>query len=544
MTNNQQSQNQHILEQGTSRNQGQTAQRMNILAAKLVGETVRTTLGPQGMDKMIVDALGEVIITNDGATILKEMNIEHPTAKMVVEIAKTQEEEVGDGTTTAVVLAGELIHQAELLLEQNVHPTSIIKGFQTANIEAQKKLHSIGKKITNKDTAILEKLSMTAMTGKVAEQAKDHLSKIVVKAIKQISKNSKDSKNPNNININNISIQKKVGANVSQTELISGLVLDKQKIHNNMPSEINQAKIALIDSPLELQQTDTDAKISITDPSKLQEFLDMEEQMLKKLVDKITSTGANVVFCQKGVDEIVQYLLAQKGVYACRRVKKSDMEKIAQATGASIITTTNDLSASKLGKAGSVVQEKIGDEYMTFIRNCTSSQTATILVRANTEHIADEIKRAIEDSIGNVASAIRAQKIVGGAGAVEIELSSHIQKFAQKFSGKEQLAIQGFAKAMEVIPQTLAENAGLDPIDCIADLKSHHDKKRVWAGLDVYSGRIFNAIKAGVVEPLLVKTQAISSASDVAIMILRIDDVIIAAPQAPMRQNPQDGLDY
>ncbi|MFP4523295.1 MAG: thermosome subunit alpha [Candidatus Woesearchaeota archaeon] len=541
MSNNSESQHQQILEQGTSRNQGQTAQRMNILAAKLVGETVRTTLGPQGMDKMIVDALGEVVITNDGATILKEMNIEHPTAKMVVEIAKTQEEEVGDGTTTAVVLAGELINQAERLLEQNVHPTSVIKGFQKASVESQKKLHEIAKKITTKDTAILEKLSMTAMTGKVAEQAKEHLSKIVVCAIKQVSKNNKENKN---ISTETISIQKKIGANVDQSELISGLVLDKQKIHNNMPSQIKEAKIALIDSPLELQQTDTDAKISITDPSKLQEFLDMEERMLKKLVDKITSTGANVVFCQKGVDEIVQYLLAQKGVYACRRVKKSDMEKIAQATGANIITTTNDLSSQKLGKAGSVIQEKIGDEYMTFIRDCTKSQTATILVRANTEHIADEITRAIEDSIGNVASAIRAQKIVGGAGATEIELSSHIQKYSQKFSGKEQLAIQGFAKAMEVIPQTLAENAGLDPIDCIADLKSHHEKKRVWAGLDVYTGKIFNAVKAGVVEPLLVKTQAISSASDVAIMILRIDDVIIATPQAPTRQNPQESLDY
>jgi archaeal chaperonin len=531
--------NQQILGEGTTRNQGQSAQRMNIFAARLVGETVRTTLGPQGMDKMIVNALGESIITNDGATILKEMNIEHPTAKMIVEIAKTQEEEVGDGTTTAVVLAGELLFQAQQLIEENIHPTIVIKGYEFAVIQAQKKLNDIAETISFKDEQMLMKLSMTAMTGKVADNAKEHLSKIVVKAIKTVAKQQEQ------ISVDSINIEKKIGSSIKNTELISGIVLDKDKIHNSMPSEISFAKIALIDSPLELAQTDTDSKISIQDPSKLQEFLDMEEQMLRKVVKKIVDSGANVVFCQKGVDEMIQYLLAQEGIYACRRVKKSDMEKIAQATGAEIVTTLNDLSSKKLGKAGSVSREKISDEYMTFIRDCKNPKTVTILVRASTEHVADEIVRAIDDSIGNVASALRAKKIVGGAGAVEIELSKDIEKFSQKFSGKEQLAIRAFAKALEVIPKTLAENAGLDPIDCITELKSHHDKNRVWAGLDVFSGKIFHSIKAGVVEPLLVKSHALMSATEVAVMILRIDDVIIAsAPSSPRNNSNQEDFDY
>ncbi len=526
-----------ILAENTQRNQGRTAQSMNILAAKLVGETVRTTLGPQGMDKMIVDALGEIVITNDGATILKEMNIEHPAAKMIVEIAKTQEDEVGDGTTTAAVLAGELLRQAEILIEQNIHPTTIIKGYRLAARKSQVILNNMSEKLTANDSSVLKKLSMTAMTGKVADDAKEQLSDIVVKALKKISKGG--------IDIDNIKIEKKVGSSIQDTELINGVVLDKEKIHNSMPELVNDAKIAVIDTPLEMRQTDTESKISITDPSKFQEFLEMEELMLKKLVDTIAKTGANVVLCQKGVDDMVQYLLAQKGIYTCRRVKKSDLAQVAKATGATIISNVNDLTAKHLGKSGTVSQEKVGDENMTFIRECKNPRAVTILVRATSEHIADEVVRALEDSIGNVASALRAGKIVGGAGSTEIELTRNLNHFSQKLSGKEQLAVQSFAKAFEIIPKTLAENAGIDPIDVITELKSLHDKGKKWTGVNVWGGKAIDSFKEGIIEPLPVKTQAVVSAADVAVMILRIDDIIIAGVQEQSgRPNPHEELDY
>lgn len=526
-----------ILAENTQRSQGRTAQNMNILAAKLVGETVRTTLGPQGMDKMIADTLGDIIITNDGATILKEMNIEHPAAKMIVEIAKTQEDEVGDGTTTVAILAGELLRQAEILIDQNIHPTTIIKGYRLAAEKSQTILENMSEKLSPNNLTILKKLSMTAMTGKVADDAKEKLSEIVVKGITKISKDG--------LNIDNIKIEKKVGSSIQNTELIEGVVLDKEKIHNSMPEKVKNAKIALIDTALEMKQTDTESKISITDPKKFQEFLDMEELMMKKLVNKISETGANVVLCQKGIDDMVQYLLSQKGIYTCRRVKKSDLNQVAKATNATIISNVNDLKTKDLGKAGIVSQEKISDENMTFIRECKNPQAITILVRATTEHIADEVTRAIEDAIGNVSSALRAKKVVGGAGSTEIELTRNLNHFSQKLSGKEQLAVQAFGKAFEIIPKTLAENAGIDPIDVITELKSLHDKGQKWSGINVWGGKAINSYKEGIIEPLPVKTQAIASASDVAVMILRIDDIIIAGPQEEnSRGNPHEELDY
>lgn len=524
---------QEIVSEDTQRSQGRTAQRMNILAAKLVGETVRTTLGPQGMDKMIVDSLGEVVITNDGATILKEMNIEHPTAKMIVEIAKAQEDEVGDGTTTAVVLAGELLRRAEELIDQNIHPTIIIKGYRLAATKSETILMGLGTDLNETDTGMLRKLAMTAMTGKVAESAKEHLSEIVVKALRKVSDNG--------IDLENIKIETKNGL-IRETELIDGLVLDKEKVHNSMPSRVVNAKIALIDSALEIHTTETDAKISITDPDKLQAFLDMEEGMLRKQVDKIVDSGANVVLCQKGIDDVVQYMLAQKGIFAARRVKKSDMQKLSRATAANIITSVNDLEAKHLGKAGMVESIKVNDEEMTFVKECKNPKAVTILVRASTEHVASEIKRAIDDALGNVASALRAKKIVGGAGAVEIELSKQLNHYAETLSGKEQLAVKAFATSMEVIPRTLAENAGLDPIDVIAELKAAHDKN-VNAGLNVSTGKAFDALKKGIIEPLPVKTQAVGSASDVAILILRIDDVIIAGQEPPQQPGPSEGME-
>lgn len=532
----QQSNKDYLLSEGTQRDQGKTAQRMNFLAAKLVAETVRTTLGPQGMDKMIVDALGEVTITNDGATILKEMNIEHPTAKMIVEIAKTQEDEVGDGTTTAVVLAGELLRQAEELIDQNIHPTVVIKGYRLAAAKSKKILENMSENITEKNVGALKRLAMTAMTGKVADDAKEHLSDVVVHALKDI-------KNENKIDIDNIKIEKKIGASTQDTELINGIVLDKEKTHANMPEEILNAKVALIDSALEIQSTETDAKISITDPSKLQEFLDMEEQMLRQMANAIVKSGANVVLCQKGIDDVVQYLLAEKGVYACRRVKKSDLKKLAKATGATIISKVNDINPKNLGIAGRVHEIKIGDEAMTYVRECKDPKAVTILVGATTEHIADEITRAIDDALGNVASAMRAKKIVAGAGSTEIELTRNITAYAQQLKGKEQLAVLAFAKAMEVIPKTLAENAGLDPIDVITELKSAHEKGEKWAGLNVYTGKAIDAFQEGIVEPLPVKTQAIASAADVAVIILRIDDIIVAGMQEQGPGNPGDSLE-
>lgn len=517
-----------LLSQGTNRNQGRTAQRMNILAAKLIGETVRTTLGPQGMDKMIVDSMGETTITNDGATILREMNIEHPTAKMIVEVAKTQEHEVGDGTTTAVVIAGELLKKAEELLEQNIHPTTIIKGYGIASQKAQTILENMSEPLTSRtQKAIFRKLAMTAVTGKVAEESKDRLGDIVVEALENVEVGH---------HLDYIKIETKVGAAIGDSELIKGVVLDKEKIHNNMPTQIMDAKIALIDSPLEVSNTDTDAKISVNNPEEYQAFLNMEEDMLRDIVKRIKKSGANVVLCQKGVDDVVQYLLAQEGIYACRRVKKSDLHQVAMATGGHILTTVKDLQHAHLGTAGSVKQVPVSDEYMTFIQDCKQPKAVTILVRAMTSHIADEVKRAVDDAIGNVASAMRAKYVVGGAGSTEIELSRNLSLYSQKLAGKEQLAVQAFANALEVIPRTLSENAGLDPVDILVELKSQHDKGHKWVGIDVFTGKTLDAFKKGIVEPLPIKTHAVKAAADVAIMILRIDDVIIAGREEAGQQ--------
>ncbi|MFH1505453.1 MAG: thermosome subunit beta [archaeon] len=512
-----------ILPEDSHRTVGRDAQRMNIMAAKLVAETVRTTLGPKGMDKMLVDSMGDIIITNDGVTILEEMNIEHPSAKMIVEIAKTQEDEVGDGTTTAVVLAGELLKNAEDLLEQNIHPTVIAKGYRLAQQKAIEILNEIAEPVTENQTDILKKIAITAMTGKGAEFSKEFLAALVTDGIKKISEKDNGSFY---IDIDNIKIEKKVGGSVEDTEMIDGIVLDKEKSHSGMPRQIKDAKIALIDSALEIKSTEMDAKISITDPQKMQAFIDMEENMLKKMVFNLEKSGATVVFCQKGIDDLAQHFMSKKGMYACRRVTKSDMERLAKATGAKIITNLDDLSDKDLGKAGLVEEVKVGDEGMTYVRECKNAKSVTILVRGGTEHVIDEIKRALDDAIGDVTAALKNHKVVGGAGAPEIEVSRQLNKYSNSLSGREQLAVKAFANAMEVIPRTLAENAGLDPIDTLTELKAAHDKKQKWAGINVFTGKVMDAWKRGVIEPLKIKTQAVSSASEVAIMILRIDDVI------------------
>ena len=530
----------YILPEGTKRNTGRNAQRNNILAAKLVAETVRTTLGPKGMDKMLVDPLGDVTVTNDGVTILDEMNIEHPAAKMIVEIAKTQEDEVGDGTTTAVVIAGELLKKAEDLLDKEIHPTVIVKGYRLAAEKALSILNAIAKDVEPKNTDILEIIAQTAMTGKGTESNKDLLSKICVKAVLSVA-SLKDGKIK--IDKDDIKLEKKAGGSTLDTELVKGIVLDKERVHAGMPDMVNEAKIALIDTPLEIKSTETDAKIQITDPSQMQAFLSMEEKMIKDMVEKVTATGANVIFCQKGIDDLAQHFLSKRGVFAARRVKKSDMEKLAKATGARIVSNLDDLSSSDLGKAGKVEEIKIGDEEMTFVRDCVNAKSVTVLIRGSTEHVADEAERAMEDAIGDVIAALKVGKIVAGAGSPEMELSKQLMKYSESLSGREQLAVKAFAESMEVIPRTLAENAGLDPIDTLTELKSAHDAGNVWAGINVFTGKVMDAWKNNVLEPLKIKTQAVSSATEVATMILRIDDIIAAGKHEMPPQGPPGGMD-
>src|SRR3989344_3302729 len=523
-----------ILQEGTQRSTGKDAQRNNIMAAKAVAETVRTTLGPKGMDKMLVSSLGDVVITNDGVTILEEMQIEHPAAKMLVEVAKTQENEVGDGTTTVVVLAGELLKQAEKLIDDNVHPTVIARGYKLAAEKAQEILNEISENVTEKDEKILKQIAITAMTGKGAEGTKELLAELCVKAVKQVKDND------GNIDLENIKLEKKFGSGVEDTELIQGILIDKEKVHSAMPRVVKNAKIALLDCALEVKSPETDTKIQISSPDQLQGFLDQEEKILRSMTDKVIKSKANVVICQKGIDDVAQHYLAKANIYAARRVKKSDMDKLARATGGRVISNLNDLHEEDLGYSGLVEELKVGDEMMTFIRECKNPKAVTILVRGGSNHVVDEVERAIKDALGDISASLKNKKVVAGAGAIEMEVAKGLRQYANKLSGKEQLAVLAFANSLEIIPRTLAENAGLDPIDMLTDLKSKHDANEgKWFGIDVMKGKLFDAWKAGVIEPLKIKTQAIQSASEVSELILRIDDVIAASgskdnvPQMP-----------
>ncbi len=515
-----------ILADNVQRTMGRDAQRNNIMAAKVVAETVRTTLGPKGMDKMLVDSLGDIVVTNDGVTILEEMQIEHPAAKMLVEVAKTQENEVGDGTTTVVVLAGELLKNAERLLDQEIHPTVIAKGYRLAEAKAQEVLNKIAENIHEKDTELLKKIAITAITGKGAESSKEHLANLSVTAIKQVLSNENGKII---IDMDSIKIEKKMGNGVEDTELIQGIVLDKERVHSGMPRMVKNAKIALLDLALEIKGPETDTKIEINDPMKLQAFIDQEERMLKNMADKIIKSNANVVITQKGIDDIIQHYLAKAGIYAVRRVKKSDMDNLARATKATVISNLNDLSPEDLGNAGLVEELKLGDEAMTFVRECKNAKAVTILIRGGTSHVIDEVERAMKDALGDIAAALQVGKIVAGAGAAEMEVSKALRQYANKMSGREQLAVLAFADSFEIIPRTLAENAGLDPIDMLTELKVQHDKGNKWAGLDVFRGKVTDAWKMGIIEPLKIKTQATKSATEVAELILRIDDVIAAS---------------
>jgi thermosome len=515
-----------ILPEGTLRQTGREAQRQNIAAAKAVADAVRTTLGPKGMDKMLVDSIGDIVITNDGVTILEEMEIEHPAAKMMVEIAKTQNEEVGDGTTTAVIIAGELLKKAQDLFDQNIHPTVITHGFKLAREESLKILDQLGKSVSLSDVETLKKIAITAMSGKAVERASPPIASIVVDAVRSVAQNV-DGKIE--IDNDNIKREKKHGGSSEETELIRGIVIDKEVVHPGMPKMINNAKIALLDVALEVKETETDAEIRITSPDQMQAFIDQEQKMLKNMVEKVAGSGANVLICQKGIDDLAQHYLSKKGILACRRVKKSDMEALSKATGGRIVSNLDDLSPDDLGFAKTVEEKKIGGEAMTFVYGCKDPKAVTILVRGSTEHIVDEVDRSVEDAIGAVSSAVEVGKVVPGAGAPEEEVAKRLRKFAEKFSGREQLAILGFADALEIIPRSLAENGGLDPIDILVELRASHEQGKENFGVDIFNGRISDALTAGIIEPLKVKTQAIKSASEAAEMILRIDDVISAS---------------
>jgi len=515
-----------IMSDKASRTRGRDAQRMNIMAGRIVAEAVRSTLGPKGMDKMLVDSLGDVVITNDGATILREMDIQHPAAKMMVEVSKAQEDEVGDGTTTAVVIAGELLKKAEDLLDMDIHPTVIARGYRMANDEAQKFLEANADTIARDDTASLEKIAMTAMTGKSAERARESLAKLAVEAVSLVADES-DGKLT--VDTDNIKVEKKEGGSIDDSELIRGLIIDKERVHSSMPTRVANAKIALVDSALEIKKTETDAKYNINDPGQLQSFLDHEEGMLKKMVESVKNSGATVLFCQKGIDDLAQHFLAKGGIFAVRRVKKSDMEKLARATGGKVVSSLDDLKPEDLGNAGNVEEKEIGGDEMVFITDCKSPKSVSVLVRGGTEHVVDEVERALQDAIGGVAASLETGKIVAGGGAIEIELAKALKLAAEKVSGREQLAMNAFAEAIEIIPRTLAENAGLDTIDKLVELRSSHETPEgKYNGLDVFANVVKDMKVEGVIEPLKIKTQAIKSASEAAEMILRIDDVISA----------------
>lgn len=523
----------YILPEDTRRTTGRDAQRNNIFAAKAVAQTVRTTLGPKGMDKMIVDSDGNITVSNDGVTILTEMQIEHPAAKMVVEIAKTQEEVVGDGTTTAVVLAGELLKKAEDFLDQNVHPTVIARGYRLAEQEAQRLLPQMARKVNVTETKVLKNIAETAMTGKGAEAQKEHLTELLLEAVQRLAGSG--------IERDALRVERQVIQGAS--ELIAGLVLDKERVHPAMPIIVSQATIALLDVPLEIKNTEVDAKIQITDPHQLTAFLEQEENLLQSMVEQIRSTGAKVVFCQRGIDDTAQYFLAQAGIMAVRRVKKSDMEALSKVTGGKIISSWKALTSRDLGQAGLVQEKKIGEEQMIFVEQCLHPQVVTLLVKGSTIHVAEEMRRAVRDAWGDLAAALKDGLVVAGAGAVEIELCRGIRSFAKTLQGKEQLAVQAFAESLEIIPKTLAENAGLDSLEMITHLHAAHDRGEHFTGINVFTGKMMDAWEAGVIEPLRIKTQALTSATEVAEMILRIDDVILGKKNEPLRRQPAENID-
>ncbi len=514
-----------ILKEGTERERGREAQYNNIRAAMAIADAVRSTMGPKGMDKMLVDSMGDVVITNDGVTILKEIEVEHPAAKMIVEVAKAQDEECGDGTTTAVVLAGELLKYAQDLIDQDIHPTVIADGYRLASKKACDVLEEIALEVKPEDEKLLKKIAETSMTGKVAGANKEMLADIAYRAVKAVAE---EVNGQIRVDLDNIKVEKKQGGAVEDTELINGIILDKERVHPDMPVVVKDAKILLLNAALEVKKTEVDAQIRITDPEQLQKFLDQEEKMIKDMVDKIKAAGANVLICQKGIDDLAQHYLAKAGIFAVRRVKKSDMEKLSRATGASILTDLDEIKPEDLGEAGKVEERKIGDDKMVFVTECKKAKAVSILVRGGTEHVVDEIERGLHDALSVIAVAIEDGKMITGGGSSAIEIAMALRDYAATVGGREQLAIEKFADAIEVVPRALATNAGIDPIDILIKLRKAHSEGKKHYGVDVFKGDVADMRELNVLEPLRVGKQAIKSATEVAIMILRIDDIIAA----------------
>lgn len=520
-----------ILREGTKRDKGKDAQYNNITAARAIADAVRSSLGPRGMDKMLVDSMGDVVITNDGVTILKEMDVQHPAAKMLVEVAKTQDAEVGDGTTTSVILAGEFLKKATDMIDANVHPTIITAGYRLANLKAQEVLKKVAAKVSINDEKLLKQIAENAMISKQVGGSKEFFAEMVVDAVKTIV--DKDAKGKYTADLKNIQTVKKAGASMEESKMVKGIIIDKEPVSPAMPKKVTGAKIAVVDAPFEVKKTEIDAKIQITDPSQLSAFIQEEENMLKNMVAQVKKAGANVVFCQKGIDDLAQHFFAKEGIYACRRVKKSDTERLARSTGANICNKITELSAEDLGYAETVELKVIENEEMTFVTGCKEPKTVSILVRGGTNHVADEVERSLVDAWSVVKVSIEDGMIVTGGGSTAMEIAMQLRDYAVSVGGREQIAIEAFASAMEIIPITLAENAGLDPIDISIQMRKEHKSGKVSAGLNPFTGKIEDMRKLNVIEPLRIGKQAINSATDAAVMILRIDDVI-ASKSSPM----------
>ncbi len=515
-----------ILKEGTSRNRGRDAQKANITAAKIIAESVKSSLGPKGMDKMLVDGFGDVTITNDGATILKEMEVQHPAAKMMVEVAKTQDDEVGDGTTTSVIVAGELLKKAEDLIDQNVHPTIIVDGYRAASSKALEILDEIAVKIDPSDKTSLRRIAEVSLASKILSEYKNTMAELAVNAILQVAEKTPEGYK---VDIDDVKVEKKPGEALSDTALIKGIVLDKEVVHPGMPKRIEDALIALVDAPLEIEKTEFDAKINIENPEQMKSFLDEEEKMLTNMVDKVKKAGANVLLCEKGIDDVAQHYLAKAGILAIRRVKQSDMEKLAKATSGRVVSNLDDLKSADLGKAQLVEERKVADDKMTFVEGARNPKAVTILIRGGSERLVDEAERSIHDALCVVRDVVLDPRVVGGGGAPEAEVARRLKEYSQKLSGKEQLGVIAFSEALESIPMALAENAGLDPIDIMVQLRAAHEKGQLWAGVDLVDGKVADLKERGIIEPLGVKIQVIKSAAEAAGMILKIDDVIAAA---------------
>lgn len=515
-----------ILKEGSSQNKGKEAQKNNIMAAKLIAEMVRSSLGPRGMDKMLVDTLGDVTVTNDGATILKEIDVQHPAAKMMVEISKSIDNEVGDGTTSGVIFAGSLIEQAEELINKDVHPTIIVDGYRKGAAKAIEVMGKIAQKVDPKDKSWLIKIAKTSMQTKLVSSEANELSNIVVSAVLQVATQvGKDFR----VDIDDIKVEKKPGGSVRDTALIKGIVLDKEVTHGGMPKRVEKAKIALLNAPLEIEKTEFDAKISISSPDKMKMFLDEENKLLKTMVDQISQSGANVVICQKGIDDIAQHYLARAGILTVRRVRESDIVKLVKATKGTAITNLEDLTADDLGAADLVEERKVETDRWVFVEGCKEPKALTILIRGGSQRVVDEVNRSLHDALMVVKDVMEKPAIVPGGGAPEAYAASKLTEWANTLSGREQLAAQKFAQALETIPLILAENAGMDPIDTTTELRAKQNKGQKWTGIDVRNSKIINMYQGDIVEPLAVKEQIIKSATEAASMILRIDHVIATA---------------